>query len=187
MFAAARDTPPNLYVKRIGAAGDEERLFRNTLQSFPQSWSPDGRFIAYVTVDPKTAADIWLLPLAGDRKPTPLLQTRFTEQHARISPDGRWMAYSSNESGRQDVYVTRFPEPGGKWPVSTNGGGFPVWRRDGRELFYRALRWNAHGGAGRLPAPTSRPARRSRSSSRALQSAASEWARSTTSRLTVVS
>jgi Tol biopolymer transport system component len=138
VFAAARDTPPNLYLTRIGTAGEEERLFRNTLQSFPQSWSPDGRFIAYVTIDPKTNADIWKLPVSGDRKPTPLVQTQFDEGHARISPDGRWMAYASNESGRQDVYVTRFPEAGGKWPVSTNGGNFPVWRRDGRELFYRA-------------------------------------------------
>jgi Tol biopolymer transport system component len=138
VLAAARDTPPNLYLKRIGVAGDEERLIRNTLQSFPQSWSPDGRFIAYVTVDPKTLADIWLVPTAGDRKPTPFIQTPFAEQHARISPDGRWMAYSSNESGRLNVYVTRFPDAGSKWPVSTNGGAFPVWRRDGRELFYRA-------------------------------------------------
>jgi Tol biopolymer transport system component len=138
VFAAARDTPPNLYMKRIGTAGEEERLFRNTLQSFPQSWSPDGRYIAYVTVDPKTHADIWVLPLSGGGKPTPIVQTPFAELHARISPDGRWMAYTSNESGRQGVYVTRFPEPGGKWQVSTNGGAFPVWRRDGRELFYRA-------------------------------------------------
>ena len=69
VFAAARDTPPNLYLKRIGAAGDEERLFRTPLQSFPQSWSRDGRFIAYVTIDPKTSADIWVLPCSGDRKP----------------------------------------------------------------------------------------------------------------------
>ena len=74
-------------------------------------------------------------PAIGSRQP--FLQTQFDERHARISPDGRWMAYSSNESGRGDVYVTRFPEPVGKWQVSTHGGGFPVWRRDGRELFYR--------------------------------------------------
>jgi dipeptidyl aminopeptidase/acylaminoacyl peptidase len=137
-FAAARDTPPNVYLKRIGTAGDEERLHRNTLQSFPQSWSPDGRFIAYDMVDPKTRDDIWLIPMDGDRKPMPFLQTPFSELHARFSPDGRWMAYCSNESGRQNVYVTRFPEATGKWLVSTNGGAFPVWRRDGRELFYRA-------------------------------------------------
>ena len=138
VFAAARGTPPNLYLKQIGTAGEEERLLRNILQSFPQSWSPDGRFIAYVTIDPKTGSDIWLIPPSGDRKPTPFLQTQYDEGHARISPDGRWMAYSSNESGRTGVYVTRFPDPVGTWPVSTTGGNFPVWRRDSRELFYRA-------------------------------------------------
>ncbi len=138
VFAAARDTPPNLYLKRLGTAGEEEQLLRNRFQSFPQSWAPDGRFIAYITIDPKTNADIWVLPVSGDRKPTPFLQTQFGESHPRISPDGRLMAYTSNESGKQEVYVTRFPERGGKWPVSTKGGSFSVWRRDGRELFYRA-------------------------------------------------
>ncbi len=138
VFAAARDAPPNLFLKRIGAPGEDERLFRTTLQSFPQSWSRDGRYISFATVDPKTTADVWVIPMTGDRKPAPFLQTRFYESHARISPDGRWMAYSSNETGRQDVYVTTFPSPGRKWPVSTTGGAFPVWRQDGRELFYRA-------------------------------------------------
>ena len=111
---------------------------QSTLQSFPQSWSADGRFLAYVTVDPKTRGDIWVVPLDGDRKPKPVLQSPFDESYARISPDGRWLAYSSNESGQRGVYVTRFPEGGGKWLVSTSGGDFPVWSRDGRELFYRA-------------------------------------------------
>jgi eukaryotic-like serine/threonine-protein kinase len=138
VFAAARDTPPNLYVKRLGVPGEEERLFRNPFQMFPQSWSRDGRFIAYVTIHPKTGSDIWLFPTTGDRTPAPFLQTAFAEQNARISPDGRWMAYSSDESGSNGVYVTRFPQPGAKWSVSPNGGSFPIWRRDGRELFYRA-------------------------------------------------
>jgi Tol biopolymer transport system component len=138
VFAAARDTPPNLYVKRLGAPGEEERLFRNSFQMFPQSWSHDGHFIAYATIHPKTRSDIWLFPTTGDRTPVPFLQTEFDERHARISPDGRWMAYSSNESGSRGVYVTRFPDAGGKWSVSPKGGAFPIWRRDGRELFYRA-------------------------------------------------
>jgi Tol biopolymer transport system component len=138
VFAAARDTPPNLYVKRLGVPGEEERLFRNPFQMFPQSWSRDGRFIAYVTVHPKTRSDIWLFPTTGDRTPAPFLQTEFSERNARISPDGRWMAYSSNESGSDGVYVTRFPQAGAKWSVSPKGGSFPIWRRDGRELFYRA-------------------------------------------------
>jgi dipeptidyl aminopeptidase/acylaminoacyl peptidase len=105
---------------------------------FPQSWSRDGRFIAYVTIHPKTHTDIWLFPTAGDRTPAPFLQTEFEERNARISPDGRWMAYVSNESGSDAVYVTRFPQAGGKWSVSPKGGAFPIWRHDGRELFYRA-------------------------------------------------
>jgi serine/threonine protein kinase len=138
-FSAAVSTPPNLFLKRVGTAGDPERLFGTAAQTlFPQSWSRDGRFIAYVSTDPRTESDIWVLAVSGDRKPTPFLRTRFAEAFARISPDGRWMAYTSNESGIEAVYVTRFPEPGVKWPVSTNGGSFPVWRHDSRELFYRA-------------------------------------------------
>jgi eukaryotic-like serine/threonine-protein kinase len=138
VFAAARDTPPNLYLKRVDASA-EERVFRNPLQSYPQSWSRDGRYIAYVTIDPATnSRDIWIVPPTGDRKPAPFLQSKFDEIEARISPNGRWMAYASNESGRMEIFVTGFPEANGKWPVSTNGGRFPVWRHDSRELFYRA-------------------------------------------------
>lgn len=137
VFSAAANTPPNLFLKRIGTAGEGERLFGSPAQTlFPQSWSRDGRYITYISTDPQTEADIWLLDISSDPKPTPLLRTKFSESFARISPDGRWMAYSSNESGKESVYVTRFPEPGVKWPVSTNGGSFPVWRPDSRELFY---------------------------------------------------
>jgi Tol biopolymer transport system component len=138
VFAAARDTPPNLYVHKVGESQEDERLFRSTLQSFPQSWSPDGESIVYVTIDPKTRADIWLVPRSGDRKPRPLIQTDFAETGGRISPDGHWLVYTSNESGRVNVYVTRFPEATGKWPVSPSGGSHPAWSRDGRELYYRA-------------------------------------------------
>jgi Tol biopolymer transport system component len=137
VFAAARDTAPNLHLKRIGV-DDEERLMHSVLPSFPQSWSSDGGHIAYVIVDSRTRADIWLLAMSGDRKAVPYIQTPFAEGQARISPDLRWMAYQSNESGRFAVYVTGFPQPGEKWLVSPDGGGYPVWRRDSRELFYRA-------------------------------------------------
>ena len=139
VFAAARDAPPNLYLKRIGAPGEDERLFRTTLQSFPQSWSRDGRYISYVTIDPKTSADIWLVPMTGDRK----ARHRFFKRHSmslilesRPTVDG-WRTPRTSPGGRTST-SRRFPSPGRKWPVSTNGGGFPVWRRDGRELFYRA-------------------------------------------------
>ena len=95
------------------------------------------------------------------------------------------MAYSSNESGRGDVYVTRFPEPGGKWQVSTNGGGFPVWSRDGRELFYRGSDGTLMAVPIAAGSELRAPVRRSRSSSPRLPSALWGWARSTMSRLTV--
>jgi len=104
------------------------------------SWSPDGRFILYATFlsSPQTGADLFVLPLFGDRKAHPFLQTPFNEIEGQFSPDGRWVAYTSNESGRYEVYVAPFPGPGGKWQVSTGGGTFPRWRRDGTEIFYLA-------------------------------------------------
>jgi hypothetical protein len=104
-------------------------------------WSPDGRFVVYEEDDPKTGTDIWVLPMAGSRTPVPYLRTPFNEGQGRLSPDGHWMAYVSNETGQYEVFVQPFPATGAKWQVSTVGGLQPVWRRDGKELFYL-------GGAG---------------------------------------
>jgi hypothetical protein len=82
--------------------------------------------------------DLWALPLAGERKPFPIVQTQFDERQGQFSPDGRWMAYVSNETGSDEIYIRPFPGPGGKWQVSTIGGTDPRWRRDGQELFYVA-------------------------------------------------
>jgi len=90
-----------------------------------------------VTIDPKTGSDLWTVSASGPADPVPLLQTPFNESHARVSPDGRWLAYMSNDSGRQNVFVTTFPTPGAIVPVSTEGGSMPVWSRDSRELYYR--------------------------------------------------
>jgi Tol biopolymer transport system component len=135
VFASAREAPPNLFLKRLDVAGDDQRLFRSTIQSFPQSWSRDG-LIAFVVVDPSTHQDIWVMPSSGATAPRPLVHTQFSESYARISPDGRWLAYVSNESGDRSVYVTR-PGCRPKWPVSPEAV-CPVWRADGRELYYRA-------------------------------------------------
>ncbi len=136
LFCSARDSPPNLYLKSLSGAG-EERLHRSPNQSYPTDWSSDGRFIVYFTVDPKTRTDIWVLPLAGDRKATPLLQTPANEDSGRISPDVKWLAFTSDESGKSEVFITSFPTPGRKWQISTNGGFQPQWRGDGKELFYQ--------------------------------------------------
>ena len=97
---------------------------------------PDGQTLSYVSSTPETASDIWLLPLSGDKKPRPLLHTRVNERDAQISPDGRWLAYATNETGRPEIYVQPYPSGSGRWQISTGGGLLPRWRRDGRELFY---------------------------------------------------
>jgi Tol biopolymer transport system component/DNA-binding winged helix-turn-helix (wHTH) protein len=101
----------------------------------PTSWSADGRFIAYTV----RGANVWVYPLSGDRKPFAFADTSFIETTGVFSPDGRWLAYMSNEGGQGDVYVQAFPGPGAKFQVSKNGGSHPVWRADGRELFYLGL------------------------------------------------
>jgi dipeptidyl aminopeptidase/acylaminoacyl peptidase len=135
VFAAVRKDALDLYQKPSSGNGAEEILAKIPGIEIPTSWSPDGRFLLYNTEAPN--ADMWVLPLAGDdRKPFPFRVTRFTENAGHFSPDGRWIAYSSNETGRMEVYVAPFQRPGATVPISTNGGGAPQWRRDGKELFY---------------------------------------------------
>ena len=110
----------------------------------PMSWSSDGKYIVYWVYDPKTNSDAWAIPLTGDRRPFPILQTPFNEQWPEISPDGKWIAYTSDETGPLEIYVRPFPNGAGKWQISTNGGIFPRWRRDGKELFYLS---NANAGS----------------------------------------
>jgi serine/threonine-protein kinase len=108
-----------------------------SISQWPESWSPDGRTLAFDELDPMSGWDIWTLSLDAARKPRLFLKTPFNEWRPQFSPDGHWLAYQSNESGRYEVYVRPFPGPGAKTQVSTGGGGLPIWRRDGRELFYR--------------------------------------------------
>ncbi len=124
------------YRKAVSGAGREEQLLQSELSIFATDWSRDGRYLLYRQNDPKTISDLWVLPLTGERKPLPFLQTRFDERDGKFSPDGRWIAYFSDESSRYEVWVQSFPAGMGKWQVSTNGGISPRWRRDGRELYY---------------------------------------------------
>jgi serine/threonine protein kinase len=137
IYGGARDGPPNLWLTRLDRSSPVERLTRSEIVEFPLDWTRDGKFAVYFRQDPKTGSDLWVLPMTGDRTPHPIVNTPFKEADGRVSPDGRWMGYLSNESGRNEVYVTRFPTGGERWKVSTNGGERPTWRRDGRELFYR--------------------------------------------------
>jgi serine/threonine protein kinase/Tol biopolymer transport system component len=136
VFASLRDGPPSLFQKLSNSAGNEEPLLKNFIPKIPYDWSRDGRFIIYGVIDPKTSWDLWVLPLEGDQTPVPFLQTDSDERQAQFSPNGKWVAYTSLESGRPEVYVRPFPAAAGKWQVSTGGGDQPRWRGDGKELFY---------------------------------------------------
>jgi Tol biopolymer transport system component len=127
----------NLYRMAADGSGAAERLTMSENEQFPGSWSPDGQVLAFSEVDPITGLDIWVLGLQGDRKPRPFLQTPANESGPIFSPDGRWVAYLSDETGRNEIYVRPFPGPGGKMQISTEGGTEPMWARNGRELFYR--------------------------------------------------
>ena len=131
----------NLFWKLADGSGREERLSWAADTQTPDSWSADGKWLIYDVSHAGTGMDIWLLTMEGNRSARPYLQTPHDECCARLSPDGRWIAYTSNESGRYEVYVQAFgnePSQDGKWQVSTEGGAEPLWAPDQRELFYRS-------------------------------------------------
>jgi dipeptidyl aminopeptidase/acylaminoacyl peptidase len=139
VFNSQRTRGLDLYETTSRVGGRQELLIADDDGKWPVSWSADGRFILYVTSTPATGNDIWVLPLTGgDRQPYPFLKTEAQENWAAFSPNGRWVAYSSTESGQAEVYVTPFPKTSAKWLVSRNGGFQARWRRDGRELFFMA-------------------------------------------------
>jgi Tol biopolymer transport system component len=135
-FGVPRGAPPFLHQKAVSGGELEVLLPSNGTMHLATDWSPDGRFIIYAERNPDTNWDLWVLPLGGERKPFPFLRTRFREMLATFSPDGRWVAFVSEESGRPEVYVQPFQRSGEKHRVSTAGGSLPRWRRDGKELFY---------------------------------------------------
>jgi serine/threonine protein kinase/Tol biopolymer transport system component len=150
VWASNREGLFHLYEKAASGAGQDVLLLKSDYFKFPTDWSRDGRFIIYRQIHPKTKYDVWVLPVgspSGDQKPFAFLETEANEAAAVLSPDGRWLAYASDESGTYEVYVQNFPEGGGKRQVSTAGGIGPHWRSDGKELFY-------HGPDGKLMAAT---------------------------------
>ena len=130
----------DLYQVSASGSSHDELLLATPRGKVDPEWSPDGRFIVYSESDPKTKFDLWVLPVGEDvpagRKPIPFLQTDFNELQGEMSPDGHWMAYVSDESGSQEVYVRPFPVAEGKWRISTAGGIQPRWQGDSRELFF---------------------------------------------------
>ena len=136
-FSSGRSGSYDLMWKRADGGGDAEVLLRQDNGQFPISFSRDGRVLAFYEVHPFTKRDIWVLPLEGDRTPIPFLVTPANERAPMFSPDGRWLAYVSDESGRDETYVQSYPGPGGKQQISPDGGTEPLWAHTGRELFYR--------------------------------------------------
>ena len=116
--------------------GQDEQLVESTGLISPTDWSLDGSIVLYDKLNRAGDRDVWLLSLTRDQEPEPLLETPFDEGQAQFSPDGKWILYTSNESGRAEIYAQTFPTGGGKWQISTDGGSQPKWRRDGKEVFY---------------------------------------------------
>ena len=136
--ASARAGPFNLYRLAADGAGHAERLATSDYTQLPTSWSPDGSVLAFQELRAETGADVFLVSFSGDREPKPFLNGRANELWAEFSPNGEWIAYQSDETGRFEIYVRRYP--GGESPrqVSTDGGSYPVWNPNGKELFYRS-------------------------------------------------
>jgi dipeptidyl aminopeptidase/acylaminoacyl peptidase len=133
------------YQKSAGGGGEEETVLPPEAEReaqirspnvVPTDWSPDSARVIFSVPSPASGSDLWMLPLAGDRKPVKYLATPAEELHGNFSPDGRYVAYTSNESGIFEVYVETYPRSDRKWTVSTNGGYEPRWRGDGREIYY---------------------------------------------------
>lgn len=137
VFSSNRAGLYNLYWKPADGSGGVERLTTSDRIQFASSWHPDGNHLAFTQSDPETAGDIWVAAVGSNEDPRIFLQTPFNEYGAAFSIDGEWLAYVSNESGRDEVYVQRYPGGEGKQQVSQNGGTHPAWAPDGRRLFYR--------------------------------------------------
>ena len=138
-FSKESATGSDLYVKDAAGTGEAKPLITSPLQKFPTDWSATGSYLVFNSSDTDTGWDLYALPMTGGGgEPIPLVRTRFSDQGGTVSPDGRFLAYQSNESGRNQVYVQEFPTPHSKWQVSSDGGVDPFWRRDGRELYFRA-------------------------------------------------
>jgi Tol biopolymer transport system component len=135
-IAYASNGRQQAFVIPVDGSGQEQPLMKNDSHFHLQSWSPDGKLIAFEKLGTSGQYEIWILPLEGDRKPYPYLVSQFRVNQPAFSVDGQWLAYTSNESGRAEVYAQRFPGPGEKVQVSTDGGSNPEWSRDGKQLVF---------------------------------------------------
>jgi hypothetical protein len=137
-YTSIRNGIFSIFQRTTDGSGKEDLVVDgSSLPTFPTAWSPDGKLLAY-QVSNSGVWETWIAPLSDSRKPYPFLPSQFSQVGARFSPDGKFVTYFSTESGRAEVYVVPFPGPGGKWQVSTDGGTWPRWGDDGKEIFYRS-------------------------------------------------
>jgi serine/threonine protein kinase/Tol biopolymer transport system component len=143
VFRSSKELPSPIFHRLTSGVGDADILLhpstlgpKDSGNLFPSDWSHDGRFVLFHAPTAERSYDIFVLPMFGDRKARPFARTRGSDVHARFSPDGKWVAYSSAESGRHQIYVQPFPDANGRWQISTDGGSEPRWRGDGREIFF---------------------------------------------------
>ena len=135
-YTGFRDGLRNIYWKIADGKGEEQRITEGENMQTPRSWSPKGE-LCFTDWSPTTKNDLWILRLDGNRRQEPFLSTQFQEGEAQFSPNGSWLAYVTNETGRREVYVLRYPETSKPWQISREGGDAPLWSHDGSELFYR--------------------------------------------------
>jgi serine/threonine protein kinase/Tol biopolymer transport system component len=136
VFASDRDGRGNLYIKSATGAGAEQLLSKSDEPKTPNDWSSKNGYLIYTVQGSKTKNDLWMLPMTGDRTPKPFLATEFNEGLASFSPDGRYVAYISDKTGMNEIYVQSFPKPSEEIPISKGGGVDPRWSHDGKEIFY---------------------------------------------------
>ena len=136
VYATDKTGSGDLFIKNANGTESAILLLKDLPPKSATDWSPDGRFLLYYLFSPTSKEDLWMLPMDSTKTPRPYLQTEFTETNARFAPDSRWVVYQSDESGSNEIYVRPFPTGNGKWQISTNGGEFPMWSRDGKEIFY---------------------------------------------------
>jgi Tol biopolymer transport system component len=135
-YGSDRNGKSDIFLRAASGVGSEELVWKSDEAKWPDDWTKDGKALLVESQNPRSQMDLWLLPLGGDRKPVPLLTSPVNEAHAAFSPDGKFFSYTSDETGRPEIYVQSFPPGNGKWQVSPRGGDQALWRRDGKELFY---------------------------------------------------
>jgi len=141
VFSSGRTGSRDLYSRKANGGGKAELVWATDVTEEPEDWSPDGRYIATNRSTASGGNDLWIVPVAGDEEPYCLVDSDFDVGYARFSPDGKWLAYLSNESGQYEAYVTRFPGSEGKWQMTTEGADWIIgWKRDGTELYFLDLK-----------------------------------------------